>query len=198
MLCVRRREGGPWEVLLDMANGSIRRHSMAMALCGLMAALALVFLLLGSVFLLATFVCPLLAMICAVPAMCEFGPRPALIQYVCVAVLGVLLAADKELALVYLALGWYPALKPRLDQIRRPLLRFSVKCGVFAAPVAAMYWCILHLFRLEAVVSEFSQYSSLLIALLLILGCFTFLCFDRALGVMTQLYRQRIRGRLFR
>lgn len=33
-----------------MANGSIRRSSMTMALCGLMAALALVPPLLGSVF----------------------------------------------------------------------------------------------------------------------------------------------------
>lgn len=43
-----------------MTNGSIRRSSMTMALCGLMAALALVLPLLGSVFPLAAFACPLL------------------------------------------------------------------------------------------------------------------------------------------
>ncbi len=181
-----------------MSHGTVRHSSQAIALCGVMAALALLFLLLGSVIPLATFVCPLLAMVCMIPAMCELGTRLALAQYVAVSILGLLLAADKELALVFLALGWYPTAKPTLDRIRRRLPRLAVKCALFTLPISAMYWSILHLFRMEAVVSEFSEYSSLLIALLLLLGCFTFLCFDRVLGTMTVIYRLRIRKRLFR
>lgn len=169
-----------------------------MALTGVMTALALLFLLLGSVIPLATFVCPLLAMVCAIPALCELGPRTALVQYAAVSALGLLLAADKELALVYLALGWYAAAKPALDRLPRRPLRLAVKCAAFVLPISAAYWCILHLFRLEAVVSEFAGYSGVMVALLLVLGCFTFLCFDRVLGTVTQLYRLRLRKRLFR
>ena len=42
-----------------------------MALCGLMAALSIVILLLGGLIPLATFACPMLAMICLLPVLRE-------------------------------------------------------------------------------------------------------------------------------
>lgn len=180
-----------------MSNRPIRRSSRAMALCGLMTALAVIFLLLGGVIPLATFACPLLAMICMIPAVCEYGPRLALVQYAAAAALGLLLSADKELALVYLSLGYYPAVKPAFDRITRRLPRVAAKCSLFLVAISAMYWTILHLFRLEAVVSEFAEYTPVPLAALLLLGSFTFLCFDRVLEGMTSVYRSRVRGKLF-
>ena len=101
-----------------------------------------------------------------------------------------MLFRSKELALLYAFLGWYPALRPRLGGIPRPV-RWLVKCGLFSAAMAVMYALILRLFRLGAVVEEFAGYSTAMILGLLVLGNVTFLAFDQALARLTALYQKR-------
>ena len=168
-----------------------RRRSRRAALCGLLAALALVLLSLGSVIPLATFAAPLLAMVCLIPVLCEYGGRTALLVYAAVSCLALLLCADREAALLYLFLGWYPALRPRLEGLASKLLRTAVKCLLFSAAMAAMYLLLIFFFRLEAVAADFAEYSALAAAGLLALGNVTFLLFDRALGQLMRLYRWR-------
>lgn len=181
-----------------MARSSFQEQSRRMALGGLMAALSVVILLLGGVVPLATFACPILAMVCLLPVLREYGPRLALVLYAAVAVLALLLAADKELALFYVFLGYYPVAKPRLDQLSSPLLRLLCKCGLFTGSTTAMYLLILYLFRLEAVAAEFAGYSAGFVALLLLLGNLTFLVLDRALERLAFLYDRVLRKKLFR
>lgn len=166
------------------------RRSRAMALCGLLTALTVVLLSLGSLIPLATFVCPLLAMLCLIPPLCEYGGKAALLQYGGAACLGLLLCTDKEIALLYLFLGWYPCLRSRLERLPK-LPRAAVTCGLFSLAMTAMYGMILYLFQLEAVVEEFAGYSGAMTAFLLVLGNVVFLLFDRVLGVMVLLYRQK-------
>ena len=110
-----------------------RRQSRKAALCGMMAALTVVILCLGGMIPLATFACPILAMLCLIPAVCEYGPGTALILYGAASILALLLGPDKEIALLYAFLGWYPALRPRLDSIPKAV-GWLVKCGLFARP----------------------------------------------------------------
>lgn len=159
-----------------------------------MAALSVAVLSLGSLVPLATFACPMLAMICLLPVVCDHGAGTAVLVYAASAALGILLCADKELALLYAFLGWYPALRPRLERLPR-LPRLGAKAGLFCLAVTAMYALILHLFRLEAVAAEFAGYSAPAMAGLLGAGCLVFLIFDRTLGVLSQVYRQRRRRR---
>lgn len=172
------------------ARRQTRRHSRRVALCGLLAALAVVLLSLGSLIPLATFACPLLAMVCLLPALWEYGAGTALLLYAGTACLALLLCADKELALFYCFLGWYPAFRGRLARLPRPA-RAVVKCALFVVAMAAMYGLILSVFRLEAVVMEFSAYSAAGVLGLLALGTAVFLLFDRALEHLTALYRRR-------
>lgn len=169
-----------------------RARSRRMALCGALAALAVVLLSLGSVIPLATFAAPMLAMVCLLPALLEYGAGTALLLYAGTAPLALLLCADKELALFYAFLGWYPALRPRLARLPRPL-RAAAKTGLFALALAAMYALALYVLRLEAVAAEFSQYTAPMSAGLLALGVGVCLAFDRALDVLTALYRKRRR-----
>lgn len=175
-----------------MAYHRQKRQSRRMALCGLLTALSAVLLCLGSLVPLAAFACPLLAMVCLIPVLCEYGGRTALLVYAAVSCLALLLCADREAALLYLFLGWYPALRPRLCRLPR-LPGAAVKCALFCAAVTAMYGLILYLFRLEAVAAEFAGYSAAMLAGLLAMGCVVFLLFDRALSVLTLLYRQKRR-----
>lgn len=166
------------------------RQSRKAALCGMMAALSVVILCLGGMIPLATAACPMLAMLCLIPAVCGYGTGTALLLYRAVSVLALLLGPDKEIALLYVFLGWYPGIRSRLEIIPRPV-RWVVKCALFTLAVAAMYALVLYLFRLEAVVEEFSEYSAAMTAVLLVLGNITFLLFDRAMARMTYIYEKK-------
>ena len=167
-----------------------RHQSRKAALCGMMAALTVVILCLGGMIPLATFACAMLAMLCLIPAVCEYGAGTAALLYAAASILALLLGPDKELALLYAFLGWYPALLPRLGGLPRPV-RWVVKCGLYSAAMAVMYALILRLFRLGAVVEEFAGYSTAMILGLLVLGNVTFLAFDQALARLTALYQKR-------
>lgn len=182
-----------------MAHASSpRQQSRRMALCGLMAALSIVILLMGGLIPLATFACPMLAMLCLLPVLREYGAGASLALYAVVSVLAVLFAPDKELASFYVFLGYYPALRPALERLPGRVLRVAAKCGVFTAAMLVMYLLLLTLFRLEAVVEEFSSYSVPLVVGLLLLGNVAFLLFDRALAQFSLLYDRKLRGRFFR
>lgn len=177
---------------------AFRESSRRMALCALMAALSVVVLSAGSLIPMATFACPMLAMFLLIPALDEYGAKPALLQYAAAAILALLLAPDKELALFFVFLGYYPVLRPYLDRIPHLLPRSLVKCGLFTAAMLVMYLLILQLLRLQAVVEEFAAYSAAAVVGLLALGNVTFLVLDRALVQMTRIYQLRLRRRLFR
>lgn len=171
-----------------------QRRSRRAALCGVLTALSLVILSLGSLIPLATFACPMLAMLCLLPAVEEYGAGTALLLYAAAALLALPLCPDKEVAALYLFLGWYPALRPRLN--RWPLLpRTAVKCALFSLSVTVLYLLLIRLFRLEAVTGEFAEYSVLMIAGLLLLGNITFLLFDRVLDTFARLYQRRRRAK---
>lgn len=161
-----------------------------MALCGIMAALSAAVLTWGSLIPFATFTCPMLAMLCMIPAVCEYGTGAALTMYAAVSILGLLLCPDKEIALLYVFLGWYPGVQAKINSLPR-FLSLAVKCILFSAAVVVMYSLILYLFRLEAVVEEFAEYSTIMIAGMLILGNITFLLYDRVLTNFSRLYRKK-------
>ena len=82
-----------------------RRQSRRMALCGVLAALAVVLLSFGALIPFSTFCCPILAMLCMIPVVEEYGRKSALLFYGAVSVLALLLAPDKEVALLFTFLG---------------------------------------------------------------------------------------------
>ena len=166
------------------------RQSRKAALCGMMAALSVVILCLGGMIPLATFACPMLAMLCLIPVVCEYGAGTAMLLYSAASILALLLGPDKEIALLYVFLGWYPGVRPRLGIIPRSV-RWAVKSALFTLAVVAMYALVLHLFRLEAVVEEFAEYSTVMVFALIVLGNITFLVFDQVLDRMACAYRKK-------
>ena len=65
-----------------------------------------------------------------VPIDCECGTKYGLTAYAAVAVLSVLLVADKETAAVFVFLGYYPVVKNSFDRIRPKVLRIVLKLFV--------------------------------------------------------------------
>ncbi len=150
-----------------------------MALGGVLAALALVIMNLGGLIPVATYVCP---MLCAV--LLQFvrkicGNRIAWAWYGAVAILGLLMSADKEAAAVFVFLGYYPIVKPWLD---RRKAKWLWKGLLFNGATLLMYWLLMHLFGMNQIIEEFRGMGIGMTVVLLILGNVTFFLLDRVLG----------------
>lgn len=172
------------------------RKCHEIAFCGVSAALGTVLLLLGGLVPGATYCAPVLGMLPLLPVLSEYGRRSALGVYGVTALLALLLAPDKELAGVYLFLGYYPVLRPALERLHSRLVRLICKLAVFNAAVLALYFLLLRVLGLDMLETEFTEYSIPFLIALLGGGNLVFLLLDRALGQLMLLWRYRLR-RLF-
>ena len=164
-----------------------------LALSSLMCALAVVFLWMSGVLPLATYGFPVLASFTLVPVRDECSKSYAWCCYAASAVLGLLLCADREAALVFLFLGYYPLLKPGLDARRSKLPRLFAKLALCTVAMGAMYLLILFVFKLDAVVQEFEATAPWLLWATAGLGLLLFIVYDFVLARLTALYRRRKR-----
>lgn len=176
-----------------------RRQSRRMALCGILAALAVVLLSFGALIPFSTFCCPILAMLCIIPVVEEYGRKSALLFYSAVSVLALLLAPDKEVALLFTFLGWYPAVRTALDRhLPKGLLPALVKLLLFAVSVAAMYALAILVFGMAYLAAEYAAEGKAMLLITVFLGCVVWLLCDKVLGRFSLLYRKKWRAKLFR
>lgn len=157
---------------------SKRTSASAVALGGVLAALAVVIMSMGTIIPVATYVCPMLCAVLLQVVLKTCGERIAWAWYGAVAVLSALLAPDKEAAAVFVFLGYYPIVKPRLDRLK---FRWLWKGLLFNVSVLVMYWLLLRLFGLQQVTEDFAEMGAVMLVMLLILGNVTFFLLDRLL-----------------
>ena len=162
-----------------------------LALGGVFAALGTAFLCLGGILPLAMYACPILASAVLLPVRERCSRPVAWCCYAAIAILGTLLDADRESALLFVFLGYYPIVKPRFDAIRRQPLRLAAKLLLAIAAVGAEYAFLLFVLRLEAVVTELSSTAPALLWATAALGLALFLLYDLCLDRLTALYRRR-------
>lgn len=171
-------------------------QSRQTAFCGVLAALSVVLMLLGSALQVGTYAAPMLAAFLQIPVLEEYGSRSALLLYTASAVLALLLVPETELALFYLlAVGYYPSLRVALRRVRPAALRRGLKFLAFNAGTALVYLALFALVG-PAVGRELLQDGPGMLALLLALGNVSFALYDRALAVLTRCYRTVWRKRL--
>ena len=176
-----------------------RRESSRVALCGVMGALALVVMLLGSVIPVATFCAPLISSVLMMTVAIEYGVKTAVLLYVAVSLLALILLPDREMAMIFLCfLGYYPMLKAYLEKIHPALLRTAVKFLLFNAAVVGMYTVLLYVFPLPGLAEEFTGAGKGFVVVLLLMGNLAFLIYDRALVCVAHVYRIKFRPRLVR
>ena len=150
-----------------------------MALGGVMAALAVVIMSLGGLLPLATYICPMLCILLLKTVLQICGSRIAWAWYGAVSILSLLLGPDKEAAAVFVFLGYYPIVKPKLDAAK---LSWLWKGLLFNASVLAMYWLLIHLFGMAQVAAEFRELGTAMLIVTLLLGNLCFFLVDRILN----------------
>ena len=161
-------------------NQNRKTPASVMALGGVLAAAAVVIMSLGGLIPVATYVSPMLCAILLQAVLLSCGVRIAWAWYGAVAILAVLLSPDKEAAAVFVFLGYYPIVKPKLDKTR---LGWLWKGLLFNGSIAVMYFLLLKLFGMAELGAEFQEFGLVMLAVLLIMGNVTFFLLDRLLGM---------------
>lgn len=169
-----------------------------LALCGILCALGVVVMLLGGVIPVAVYTCPALAAMLLVFVDCECGTKYTLTAYAAIAVLSVLLVADKETAAVFVFLGYYPAVKKFFDRVRPTVLRVFFKLLLFNVAAVSLYAVLIFVFNMTALVEEFKTTGTLLLVATLALGNITFVLLDFCLSRLRILYFAKLRKYVFK
>ena len=174
-----------------------RKRTAQLALAAVLSALAVTVMMLGGLIPAATFCCPMLAGFLTIPILFECGTGMALCAWAAIAILSCLLGPDKEAAALYLFLGWYPVLRPRLQKLRQPF-QLLLKLLIFNCAAAAVYGLLIFVLGLDALREEFFGMGRVLLIVTLIMGNAVFLLFDFVLPRLTLLYQYRFRPHLWR
>ena len=157
---------------------SKRTPAANIALGGVLAALAVVIMSMGTLIPVATYVCPMLCALILQLVMKTCGRKTAWAWYGTVSILSLLMAPDKEAAAVFLALGYYPILKPKLDSLKG---KWIWKLLFFNAVTILTYWLLMHLLGFDRLAAEFSEMGLVLTTVMLLLGNVTFFLLDKLL-----------------
>ena len=149
-----------------------------MALGGMMAALAVVIMTLGGAIPLNTFLCPIVCMMVLRFVLATTGRRVAWAWYGAVSILSLLLGPDKEAAAIFLALGYYPILKPRLDRMK---LGIVLKALIFNSMILLMYGALIYLMGMQYIAQEYAQLGRIMTVFMLVGGNVVFFLLDKVL-----------------
>lgn len=158
-----------------------QNNARKIALGGMLAAVAVMIMCLGGFIPIATYVCPMLCCLTVLLVLVFCGKRIAWTWYSAVAILSLLMSPDKEAAVIFLFLGYYPLVKFSIDKLK---LSVCIKFLFFNASILIAYWVLIRLLGLDQIAQENAQFGIFGILLLLVLGNVTFLLLDRLLSNM--------------
>jgi hypothetical protein len=166
----------------------MRAYARRMAVCAMMVALGVVLMFLLGLTGIGTYAAPLFACLLLVPLQREYGTGTALTVWLATGLLTLLLATDREMALVYLTIfGWYPLARPQFQRLPR-LLRPVLKLAAFNGATVVTYALLLPFLGLELEMME-----PWLLAALLAMGNLTFFLEDRFLiPKLVPMWEQRL------
>ena len=153
------------------------------ALCGVLAALAIVIMCLGGLMPFMTYVCPVFC-ICITQLITMLCNRPsAWTWYSAVCILSLLLCPDKEAAAIFIAFGYYPMVKQKLDRLP---INWFIKIIYFNAVTLIMYWLMMNVFGMEQIIEDFSSLGTIMTVVTLFLGNLVFVMIDKILERMNR------------
>lgn len=164
------------------------KETRKLALGGMMAALSIVILVLGSSIGIGTYAAPMLAAPLLSPVGRAMGKKYHVLLWIAVSLLSFLLIADVEQNLMYLCLfGLYPIIRPWFEKQRKSL-QLPFKLLYFNLVVIAMEALLM-----LVLVPEISGLWANL--LLLLMGNAVFFCYDRLIPRIELTLERRL-GRL--
>ena len=145
---------------------------------GMMAALALVIMNMVGLIPIATYVCPSLCKVLLSVVLKLCGKRIGWAWYGAVAILSVLMAPDKEAAMIFAVIGYYPIIKPAFERTKMPN---TCKYLYFNVVILLVYWLMINLMGLTEIAKEFAEMGLLFTIVTLLMGNMVFQLLDKIL-----------------
>ena len=145
---------------------------------GMMAALALVIMNMVGLIPIATYVCPSLCMVLLSIVLKLCGKRIGWAWYGAVTILSVLMAPDKEAAMIFAVIGYYPIIKPAFERTKMPN---ACKYLYFNVVILLVYWLMINLMGLTEIAKEFAEMGLLFTIVTLLMGNMVFQLLDKIL-----------------
>ncbi|MBR6825222.1 MAG: hypothetical protein IKM59_01610 [Oscillospiraceae bacterium] len=173
----------------------MRKKSKAslIALCGVLAALALVCLFLGGSIPAASISCPVLASLVLIPVYLEWGWKWGMIWYAAVGILGLLIAPMKECAILFVAFGYYPLLRKPLGRL--PFSKLF-KLLYFNAVLILAYGMMLFVFSMPELKAEFADMGRWMLVVMAVLANISFFLYDILVSRVEVFYLVRMKPKL--
>ncbi len=163
------------------------KQSSKCAIGGIVSALSLVLMISVAVIPFLTYALPAVAGTLIIFIVCEIDKKWAFGVYCTVAILGVLLVPDKEVAVMYLAFfGYYPIFKAMIESKFPIVIEWIIKVGAFAATMAGSYFLMIKF--MGVTIDETEEWGIMAYPILLGMGTFAFILYDIALTKMITLY----------
>ena len=175
------------------------KKTYRVALGGIVSAAAVAIMFMGSIIPFATFASPAIAGFCGLYFCLEFKKSTAFAVYATISALSVLLVPDKEQALLFACFfGFYPILKLIIEKHCSKIIGLIFKFIVFNGCILLAYTVLIRLFRMDVISSELADYSTWMVAIMLVLGNIAFYFYDLLITRFSYMYFVKIKPRLTR
>ncbi len=168
------------------------KQSSKCAVGGIVAALSLVLMISVAIIPFMTYALPALAGAFIVFVVIEIDKKWAAGVYAAVAILGIFLVPEKEVAVLYLAFfGYYPILKAVIESKTGTVVGWILKILTFEITMIVSYWLMIKF--MGVTIDEMDEFGVWAIPMLLGLGTFAFIMYDIAISKLVILYLKRWR-----
>ena len=172
------------------------KSAFSLAFSSVIAALSLVFMFITVLIPVGTYALPCVAGAMLAAVVIESGYITASAVYFVVSVLSLLLVADKEAVLYYIAfLGFYPIIKGLIERIKSKFVQYILKFAVFNVCMVAAFFAGIALLSIPK--ESFQLFGMYLPAVFLALGNIVFvvydICLTRFISQYIVLWRKKIK-----
>ena len=164
----------------------MQSKTKSIALGGVLAAVAVVIMCMGGVIPVATYVCPMLCCMTQFVVLRFCGKRIAWAWFAVVSLLVLLMGPDKEAAMVFLMIGYYPLIKQKIDVCKLSAL---MKALFFNVSILICYGILIYVMGMQEIAAENSEFGFAGLILILLLGNAAFYLLDKLLIIMARKLR---------
>lgn len=163
------------------------KQSSKCAIGGIVAALSLVLMISVAIIPFLTYALPAAAGVLIIFIVIEIDKKWAFGVYSTVAILGMILVPEKEVAVMYLVLfGYYPIIKALIEEKMPIVPEWIVKILLFLSTMAGSYFLMIKF--MGVTIDETEEFGAMAYPLLLGMGAFAFIMYDVALTKLVTLY----------
>lgn len=107
-----------------------------------------------------------------------------------------MLGVDKEAAIFYVFLGWYPIAKWQLERLKGKQLIFLVKTALFLLATGLMYALMAFVLRMDAVLADFGEMGTAMTVVFFLMMAVCMHLYDRLLFPLLLIYEKKLKPRL--